>query len=59
MKDVTAVAKGNRKTVVVGRRRIGLVLDRRFVEGIAANGALQSGLDGSGRVGESRVFVVV
>ena len=40
VKDVTTVSKGNRKAIVVGGRRVGLVLDRGFVEGVAANGAL-------------------
>ena len=40
VKDVTAIAKGNAQPVVIGRRRIRLVLDRGFVERIAANGAL-------------------
>jgi hypothetical protein len=39
MKDVTTVSKGNRKTIVIRRRGIGLVFNRRFVEGISANGA--------------------
>jgi len=40
MKDVPAVAKGNAEAIVVGRGRIGLVLNGRFVERVAANGAL-------------------
>ena len=40
MKDVTAITKGNAQSIIIGRRRIGLVLNRRFIERIAANGAL-------------------
>lgn len=40
MKDVAAIAKGDRQAVLVGGRRIGLVFDARLVERIAANGAL-------------------
>ena len=40
VKDVSAISKGNGETVVVGWTGIGLILDRRLVEGVAANGAL-------------------
>jgi len=40
VKDMPAVPKRDAETIVVGRGGIGLVLDRRLVEGIAANGAL-------------------
>ena len=40
MKDVAAIAKGDRQAVLVGGRRIGLVFNARFIERIAANGAL-------------------
>ena len=36
---MAAVAEGNRQTVVVGRGRVGLVLDGGLVEGVAADGA--------------------
>jgi len=39
MKDVTTISKGNAEAVVVGRRRIGLIFNTRFIERIAANGA--------------------
>ena len=41
VKDVPAITKGNAQTIVVGRRRIGLILNGRFVERIATNGALE------------------
>ena len=41
VEDVSAVSKGNRQAVVVRRRRVGLVLNARFVQGISTNGALQ------------------
>ena len=40
VKDVSTIAEGNAESIVVGGRRIGLVFDGGFVEGIAANGAL-------------------
>lgn len=39
VKDVAAVSKGYRQTVVVGRRRIGLVLDRGLVQRVSADRA--------------------
>jgi hypothetical protein len=41
MKDVTTISKGNTQTIVVGWRWIGLIFNRRFVQGITANGALK------------------
>jgi hypothetical protein len=41
MKHVSTVPKGNAQTIVVRGRRIGLVFNRRFVEGISTNGALK------------------
>ena len=38
MKDVAAISKGNAESIVVGGRWIGLVLNGRFVETVAANG---------------------
>jgi hypothetical protein len=40
VKDVAAISKRNGETIVVGRRRIGLILNARFVERISTNGAL-------------------
>jgi hypothetical protein len=40
VKDVPAVAKGNRQAIVVGGARIGLVFNRRFIQAIATNRAL-------------------
>ena len=40
MKDVTTISKGNTQTIVVRWRWIGLIFNRRFVQGITANGAL-------------------
>ena len=39
MEDVAAIAEGNGQTIVVGRGRVGLVLDGGLVEGVAADGA--------------------
>jgi hypothetical protein len=41
MKDVTTISKGNRQSIVVGGRGIGLIFNRWLIEGITANGALQ------------------
>lgn len=43
VKDVPAISKGNGKTIVICRRRIGLVFNRGFVQGVSANGALYEG----------------
>lgn len=42
MKDMTTISKGNTQTIVVGWRGIGLIFNRRFVQGITANGALKN-----------------
>ena len=39
MEDVAAIAEGNGQTIVVGRGRVGLILDGGLVEGVAADGA--------------------
>jgi hypothetical protein len=41
VKYVSTVAKGNAQAIVVGWRGVGLVLNRGFIERIAANGALK------------------
>lgn len=41
VEDVSAVPERDAEAVVVGGARVGLVLDRRLVEGVAANGALE------------------
>ena len=39
VEDVAAVPKGNRQPVLIGRRRVGLVLNAWLVERVAANRA--------------------
>ena len=40
VKDVATIAKRNAQTIVIGRRRIGLILDTGLVERVSTNGAL-------------------
>ena len=42
MEYVTAISKGNRQPVIIGRRRIRLIFDRWLVERVAADSALLS-----------------
>ena len=41
MKDMGAGTEGDGKTIVIGRGRIRLIFDRRFIERVSANGALK------------------
>lgn len=41
MKDMTTVSKGNRKSIVVRRRWIRLIFNRRFIQRVSANSALE------------------
>ena len=40
MKDMAAITEGDGQSIVVGWARVGLVFNRRFIQTVTANGAL-------------------
>jgi hypothetical protein len=47
MKHMTTVSEGNGQAVVIGWRRVGLILDGRLIERVAANSALPGNRNGT------------